>query len=417
MTAIRQPPSIARPSTLPTSTTSTTAATTHTTTTTTQAPAAPSAPSRVVQTAIGAVRDVVPHQQKPAAAGTMSVFAARLGAKTTTKAWDPVGRLPASLQARLGPADLAAIAEAVATIQQQVQQRGLSYVPVFGYLSLRTINAAELGVASQADVVPGKHIVDAFMPDHAVDVVASTVFRGTPEHPGAVAGLRQQPGERTPGSMLKVPVERAEELLAVLLAREMFAEGDLVDGAHGSNAMYTPTVRDVVVDGDTIPAFVFVTNTQGAKALTAGGTLGDDVGLDVGRMAWLFASSGGFVDDNGVQRGGKAIDYWQASYASARAAAQQPIDPTIAEAIDRARLMPQQAVVDRLLARRDDDAKLMVQALAVLFAGAVSPLSLVREQKPTSTLVRQAPAPTAEDHAAVARLLAKAKQMAAAGEL
>jgi hypothetical protein len=73
--------------------------------------------------------------------------------------------------------------------------------------------------------------------------------------------------------------------------------------------------------------------------------------------------------------------------------------------------------VDRLLTRRDDDAKLMVQALAVLFAGAVSPLSLVREQKTTSTLTRQAPAPTAEDHAAVARLLAKAKAMAAAGEL
>jgi hypothetical protein len=360
----------------------------------------------------------MPYQQKPAAPGSMSVLAVRLGAtSTTTKAWNPVARLPMSLQARLGPADLRAIADAVATIQQQVQQRGLPYVPVFGYLSLRTINAAEVGVASQADVVPGKHIVDAHMPDHAVDVVASTVFRGTPEHPGAVAGLRQQPGATTPGSMLKVPVERAEELLSVLLAREMFAEGDLVDGAHGSNAMYTPTVRDIVVDGTTMPAFVFVTNTAGAKALTADHALGDDVGLDVGRMAWLFASSGGFVDDNGVQRGGKAVDYWQASYASARAAAQQPIDPTIAEAIDRARLMPQQAVVDRLLTRRDDDAKLMVQALAVLFAGAVSPLSLVREQKTTSTLTRQAPAPTAEDHAAVARLLAKAKAMAAAGEL
>jgi hypothetical protein len=368
----------------------------------------------------------------PAGAQT-SLFALQLAQKsavkktaplTTTLAstpWDPVARLPAALQARLGPADRRAITAAVSDIQRAVVDRGLSFVPVFGYLSLRTNNFAELGKASQADVVVGADVVDATLKDHDVDVVASTVFRGTPEHAGAVAGLSRRPGRDTPGAMLKVPVERAEELLAVLLARELFAEGDLADGVDDaggarSNAMYAPAVRDIVVDGQTVPAFLFVTNTSSEKAIAHNAAFADDVGLSVGRMAWLFAASGGFVGEGGAVAGGRALDYWRVSYQAAREAAGQPVDPTIAAAIDRAALMPQQHVVDALLARSDSDARLMVRALAVLFAGAVSPLSLQTAQV-KGAVERVAAVDAVDNDAVTAALLQQAKAMAAAGEL
>lgn len=62
----------------------------------------------------------------------------------------------------------------------------------------------------------------------------------------------------------------------------------------------------------------------------------------------------------------------------------------------------------------------MVRALGVLFAGAVSPLSLSRLQKDEPKLVRHDVASvgvdaTAHDAETVSRLLAKAKEMAAAG--
>ena len=92
-------------------------------------------------------------------------------------------------------ADRAAIAASLAELQASVEENGLDYVPVFGYSSLRTDNHRELGLPSQADVVPGRDVVDATLPGFDVGAVASTVYRGTPEHPGAVAGLNPHCGE------------------------------------------------------------------------------------------------------------------------------------------------------------------------------------------------------------------------------
>jgi hypothetical protein len=222
--------------------------------------------------------------------------------------------------------------------------------------------------------------------------------------------------------MLKVPLNRAEELLAVLLARELFAEGDLHDGVDGrgeavSNAMYAPAVKNIHVDGDVIPAFMFVTNTDGAKAVSKPGAFGDDLGLTVERMAWLFAGQGGFVGEGGAVQGGRSVDYWEVSYAAARKQAGEPIDPTIAEAVDRAKLLPQAHVVDALMARTDGDAVLMVKALAVLFSGAVSPVALQQAQKSDHDLVRTNAAGANRSDDVVARLLLKARAMAAAGML
>jgi hypothetical protein len=133
-------------------------------------------------------------------------------------------------------------------------------------------------------------------------------------------------------------------------------------------------------------------------------------------MAWLFAGQGGFVGEGGAVQGGRSVDYWEVSYAAARKLAGEPIDPTIAEAIDRAKLLPQAHVVDALMARTDGDAALMVKALAVLFAGAVSPVSLQQAQKSDPDLVRTNAAANAPDDV-VARLLVKARAMAAAGML
>lgn len=404
-----------------TTTPTTPAPTTAASPTSSPAPAPVNTAARALQTFAGEPVDLIPHHHKPASQ-RVSVFALQVAQKSRSpRAWNPVALLPSSLQARLGPADCDKIQDAVRTIQREVQTRGLSYVPVFGYLSLRTNNFKELGKASQADV-GAADVVSATLTGHDIDVVASTVFRGTPEHPGAVAGLRERAGSQTPGAMLKVPLARAEELLAVLLARELFAEGDLHDGVDGrgevvSNAMYAPAVKNIHVDGEDIPAFMFVTNTDGAKAVSRPGAFGDDLGLTVERMAWLFAGQGGFVGEGGAVQGGRSLDYWEVSYAAARKLAGEPIDPTIAEAIDRAKLLPQAHVVAALMARTDDDAALMVKALAVLFSGAVSPVTLQQAQKSDHDLVRTNAAFANAPDDVVARLLEKARAMAAAGLL
>lgn len=435
-------PSSTTPSAVPTPSTKTSAASAASApsgTTSTSTDTAPPPSTRALQHFEGQGSDQVPHHQKSSPLGAVNLFALQVAQKskpkavststttTSSKPWDPVATLPPALQARLSAGDKVKIAEAVGAIQQAVEARGLDHIPVFGYLSLRTNNFAELGKASQDDVVVGKDVVDATLLNHDIDVVASSIFRGTPEHPGAVAGITEVSGKDTPGVILKLDVKRADELLGVLLARELFAEGDLTDrvgddGRPISNAMYAPAVRDVILDpskpGETVPAFLFVTNTDGAKAVTQPGAFGDDLGLTVERMAWLFAGTGGFVDDAGAQKGGKSLDYWEHSYVKAREVAGQPVDPKIKAAVDLAKLMPQAHVVDDLLARTDPEARLMVDALAVLFKGAVNPLAIRSAQKPDQGLVRRAPQSTpAEDKDAVARLLAEAKKMAAAGIL
>ncbi len=139
-----------------------------------------------------------------------------------------------------------------------MRKQGLSYAPVFGYLSLRTNNFHELGLPGPAFVVPGKHTIEAKLNGHDIGVVASTVYRGTPEHPGVVAGLSEKEGATTTGTLLKLPLMRAEELLARVFHREYFAEDDL-DGEK-PQAMYRPVVREVTTaTGEHVDALVFIT--------------------------------------------------------------------------------------------------------------------------------------------------------------
>ena len=368
--------------------------------------------------------DLVPHASKGTTAGNSALALLSVTkAMSSSKKWDPIGRLPPSLQARLSPGDRRAIEEAVASLQKQVREAKLDHVPVFGYLSLRTHNFAELGKRSQADVVPGRDVVDAHLPGFDVDVLVSTMFRGTPEHPGAVAGLSEKPGRSTPGSVLKVPLDRAEELLAVVLAREMFAEGDLVDrkDASGavSNAMYAPKVLRVVVDGNEVPALGFATNDKGDKAIaTKADPYGDekgDLGLSVERMAYLFAAQGGFVDTTGKAHGGPAVDYWEQCYVSARKAAGQPVDPKIAAAVELSKLLPHMDAVDRLAARTDRDARLMTEAIRTLFTGIATPLATKHNQKADlDGLVRT---PQGDRGDVEKRLLEKARELERAGKI
>lgn len=396
--------------------------------------------SKLVSAELAAVFDGAPPSARAAAAqlGTTTssrpvASAPRGGARAldllaTSKAmgsarpWNPVARLPPALQARLSDGDRAAIDAATAALQEGVRAGKLEFVPVFGYLSLRTHNFAELGKTSQDEVVHGRDVVDATLPGFDIDVVASSVFRGTPEHPGAVAGLGKKDGATTPGAVLKLPLARAEELLSVVMAREMFAEGDLKDGVDASgrtvsNAMYKPVVETVTLaDGKKVPALVFVTNDDGQKAVNRADAFGDGKGLTVERMARLFAAQGGFVNDEGKAFGGPTLDYWQKSYVEARQAAGQPVDPKIAAAIDLSRLHPQEEVVDRLLARTDRDAKLMLEALRHLFQGAASPLGIQRAQKDgPDTLQRTRVGSRGDD--APRRLLERARELERAGKI
>lgn len=368
-------------------------------------------------------RDLVPRTDK--GAGGMGALALLSVSKAmaSAKKWDPIARLPERLQARLSPGDRRAIEEAVAALQQQVRTAKLDHVPVFGYLSLRTHNCAELGKRSQADVVAGRDVIAAHLPGFDVDLLVSTMFRGTPEHPGAVAGLSQKPGASTPGSVLKLPLDRAEELLAVVLAREMFAEGDLVDGRDQhcavSNALYAPKVLRVVLeDGREVPALVFATNDKGDKAIAAKADPygdGQTLGLTVERMAYLFAAQGGFVDATGNAHGGPAVEYWEHCYLSARKAAGQPIDAKIAAAVELSKLMPQQDAVDRITARTDREGRLMAEALRLLFTGVAVPLATKQHQKPElDGLVRT---PQGDRGDVEQRLLARARELEREGKI
>jgi cation transport regulator ChaC len=362
-----------------------------------------------------------PPRSAAAAAGSRAAdLLANNVAMGSAGAWDPVARLPAPLRARLGPADLERIHDAIGALQQAVREHKLDWVPVFGYLSLRTHNFAELGKRSQDEVVHGRDVVNATLPGFDVEVVASSMLRGTPEHPGAVAGLGKKEGGAAPGVILKLPLARAEELLARLLARELFAEADLADGRDDdgrarSNQMYTTAVEVVQLEtGESVPALVFMTNAEGEKAVSAPGAFGDGAALTVERAAWLIAGQGGFVDAEGRTFGGPSVEYWEKSYLLARQAAGQPVDPKIAAAIELSKLHPQEEVVDRLLARQDDEARLMVEALRFLFQGAAVPLGVKRAQKDAPGLVRT---PVGQREDALPRLLAKAHELLREGKI
>lgn len=258
---------------------------------------------------------------------------------------DPLATLSPRQRARLSLADRASIARALRALEHEVQARGLTSIPVFGYLSLRTRNADVFG-KPQTEVRPGVDVVDASLPGWNVGVVLSTLYRGSPEHPGAVAGLTEDERARTPGSVLHLPLAQADDMLARLIAREMIGESDLDDRAGHSNGMYIPRVLDVTLaDGNTIPALVFVTNPDGAKDPQR--VIGES--LSVGQLAYFMLGAGGFVAEDGTRYGGRSVDYWQESYVGLKRALAEPVDETIAAAIHTAHLVAHGAVSEALL--------------------------------------------------------------------
>jgi cation transport regulator ChaC len=322
--------------------------------------------------------------------GTSNGFTA-LPSRLSYESWDVLG----ADAKRVSKPERELINSVVAELRAAVQEQGLSYVPVFGYLSLRTDNFRELGLKSQSEVKPGEHTVEAELPGWNVGVVASTIYRGTPEHPGVVAGLSPRDEASTAGTLLKVPLERAEELLHGIFHREYFAEDDL-DGAK-PQAMYRPVLRDVkTADGQTVKALVFITNPDSVKDIDADGK------MTAGQLAWFMGASGGFKS-NGGTFGGCSFDYWKNSYVGT--------DQVIREAIELAKYVPSPETIDWLSQNAANDPRAM-KALNVcleLFQGAALPISLHAQQKQGQTLERAPVHKPADVLAEVERFLALAK--------
>lgn len=307
------------------------------------------------------------------------------------ESWDVTRALPTAERERLSPAEREMIKDVVAQLQGSVQKAGLSYVPVFGYLSLRKDNHRELGLPSQQDVVPGQHTVEATLHDHDIGVVASTIYRGTPEHPGVVAGLSGEQGASTPGTVLKVPLAKAEELLTTIFHREYFAEDDLV--GDKPQAMYKPVLRDVkTADGETVKALVFITNPDSVKDINADGK------LTPGQLAWFMGATGGFKSSKG-HHGGASFDYWNKSYFGP--------DKVIREAIDLAKYVPSPETIDYLSqnALKDPRAMKALNVVLELFQGAALPIHFKTQQREGQSLERAPLRKPADVQAEVARYL------------
>ncbi|SDP03008.1 Cation transport regulator ChaC [Paracidovorax cattleyae] len=267
---------------------------------------------------------------------TGAAGAAATGARPVLSdaAWERIAMLPPAQRQRLNARERETLAAAVHALRRHIEAEGLDFIPVFGHWSLRTDNYRELGKASQDEVQEGRDTVPARIGDYGMDFVASTEYRGRPQHPGAVASIAPSPGSQVPGTLLKLPFDRAEELLTVLLMREIGAEADLrappdAQGRPRSSLMYQPAVRPVTLqDGSTVHALLFETNPDGAKSLRR--TFGDEAELTAGRLAFFIAGEGGFVRD-GKRYGGPSADYWRAGMQRLEASGDAP-DPLLAEA-------------------------------------------------------------------------------------
>ena len=324
--------------------------------------------------------------------------------------WDVMRALPIAASSRLSAAEKTMISAVVDELRASVQNSGLSYVPVFGYLSLRKDNFRELGKSSQAEVVNGRDTVEASLADHDIDVVASTIYRGTPEHPGVVAGLGSAVGRSTPGTLLKIPLDRAEELLSHIFHREYFAEDDL--SGQKPQAMYRPVLREVkTASGETVKALVFVTNDDSAKAVNRNGVLGSDK-LTVEQMAWFMGANGGFEGKSG-RLGGASRTYWENSYLAPRRSSHEVMDPTIGKAIELSKWVPSPETTDYLAKNALTEPRAM-QALEVvltLFQGAAIPIALKSQQRAEQALVRSVEQKPVDVQAEIARYLALAPQL------
>jgi hypothetical protein len=308
------------------------------------------------------------------------------------ESWNVLNAMPAKDRDRLSAQEKDLIGSVVAELKASVEKQKLSFVPVFGYLSLRKDNHRELGLPSQADVVAGVHTQEAQLPDHDIGVVASTIYRGTPTHPGVVAGLSAEQGASTPGTILKVPLHRAEELLGIIFHREYFAEDDLV--GDKPQAMYKPVLREVKTDdGQTLNALVFITNPDSAKDINPEGK------MTAGQLAWFMGATGGFRSEKG-QFGGLCFDYWNKSYFGT--------DKVIREAIDLAKYVPSPETIDWLSqnAAKDPRAMAALNVVLELFQGAALPIDLKTRQREHQSLERNPVRKPADVQAEVERYLA-----------
>ncbi|CAM3794045.1 gamma-glutamylcyclotransferase [Paracidovorax anthurii] len=267
------------------------------------------------------------------AAGSALPQAPRLA--ISDAAWKRMAALPPEQRQRLNAKERETVANAVSELRHHVEAAGIDFVPVFGFWSLRTDNHHELGKASQAEVVEGRDTLPARAMDYRMDYVASTEYRGRPQHPGAVASIAPAEGSQVPGTLLKLPLDRAEELLTALLAREVGAEADLrsppdAQGTPRSSLMYRPVVRPVqMADGSALHALLFETNPESAKSLSR--VFGDDKGLTAERLAFFIASGDGGFERDGKKLGGPSADYWKAGMQRLADAGDAP-DPLLAEA-------------------------------------------------------------------------------------
>lgn len=245
-----------------------------------------------------------------------------------------IASLPTQLQRQLSEVDLKVLLRTVQELEWE--SRELDHLPVFGYLSLRSDNFRELGKKNQEEVRVGTDLVEATLPHHGLDFILSTVFRGTPEHPGVVAGLSPRDGVETPGVLLKIP--KRVKCLAAVLEREFFAECDLEDSNGHSNSMYLPFLKPVrLKNGSRVKALVFLTNPHSAKALSFRGKVVPE------RLAWHLAGEGGFrrKGESGPLRGGSCWSYWLNSYLRPRQREGQSVDPLVTEAMTLTRSLPE----------------------------------------------------------------------------
>ncbi|API77539.1 gamma-glutamylcyclotransferase [Ralstonia pseudosolanacearum] len=314
--------------------------------------------------------------------------------------WNPLSRLK--------PEELAGIPETVVEklgkdlhdLYEDVQSKGLNYVPVFGYLSLRYKNFHELGKRSQDEVREGKDWVPASLDNHALDFVMSTQYRGHHQHPGVVAGLSQSEGSAMDGVILKLPVGNAEELLARVIRRELLDENDLIHpvpatppaGTAGlassadagparppspkkphSNLMYSSAVRPVTLpDGAKVKALVFVTNPDSAKSLAS--VFKDREGVSPQRLAYLMTSA------SKGDLGGPAIDYWKRFVESCETA-KTAVSPIVSQAIRLASDWPD-AFTGEPAAPDDMPRQHQEAAWFRAMTGAAAPRRVWHERKP-----------------------------------